>query len=559
HLFPLKDFHEIAMTYFNMGMNCLLGLDEKHASVFFEEVLKLIEILGMNGLAYHSLFGIYAVLGTTYALQGEWTLAYDCVNQIRVKKLLPYLEKNEEYFFIAMLLGLLAFREKRMNDVIQRFREANCYLHRTNDNIGYIIPWYCYITSQVYGKMGNDEFSIQMWKEGIRQSEMKEYASYRTVFSHRREEVSSPLFRIEEMPNFSSVRELARAEYKVSEIYRQMQDIHVLNLLQQDFIESSQPDELVERALTKLVQHFLIDFACFLEKREDQWQMVFHTGINVPCHDMESFIREMAAFDEEKLFRCDEKANVAWRTSELLASLIVIPLLWNSHRGLLLCGTQRGNTMLSREDLKVLKLIGQQMGLSLQRLVYVREIEYPKKELEEAYHRLEDMAVHDPLTGAMNRMALQRRLAEEMERMRRYGGKVNSCFALLFLDIDNFKTINDTYGHAVGDKVLALSGRYLQALLRKVDLLFRYGGDEFVILLPETSGENALLLGNRIQKDVPSKVLDVLGIDILPTFSIGITEYRGESEVTDDHLLQMADQALYEAKRQGKNRCVLKS
>ncbi|MFN3661043.1 MAG: GGDEF domain-containing protein, partial [Brevinematales bacterium] len=108
---------------------------------------------------------------------------------------------------------------------------------------------------------------------------------------------------------------------------------------------------------------------------------------------------------------------------------------------------------------------------------------------------------------------------------------------------------------AVGDKVLALSGRYLQAMLRKVDLLFRYGGDEFVILLPETSGENALLLGNRIQKEIPSKVLEVLGIDVLPTFSIGIAEYRGESGVTDDHLLQIADQALYEAKRQGKNRC----
>lgn len=559
YLFSLKDFHEIAMTYFNMGMNCLLGLDEKHARVFFEEVLKLIQILGMNGLAYHSLFGIYAVLGTVYALQGEWTLAYDCINQIRVRKLLPYLEKNEEYFFIAMLLGLLAFHEKKNEDVIQRLREANYYLHRTNDNIGYMIPWYCYITSQIYRKMGNEELSIQMWKEGIRQSEMREYASYRTVFSHRREEISSPLFRIEEMPNFSSLRELAKAEHKVSEIYRQMQDIHVLNLLQQDFIESSQPHELVERTLTKLVQHFLIDFACFLEKVGNTWRVVFHAGIEVPCHDMESFLREIASSEEERIFRCDEKTNVAWRTSELLASLIVIPLSWNSHKGLLLCGTQRGNTMLSREDLKVLRLIGQQMALSLQRLVYVKEIEHQKKELEEAYHRLEEMAIHDPLMGAMNRMALQRRLGEEMERIRRYGGKMKSCLSILFLDMDNFKMINDTYGHTVGDKVLALSGRYLQAMLRKVDLIFRYGGDEFVILLPETSGEKALLLGQRIQKEVPSKVVEVLGIDILPTFSIGIVEYEGEGGILDEHLLQMADQALYEAKKQGKNRCVLKS
>ncbi|MCX7881834.1 MAG: diguanylate cyclase [Brevinematales bacterium] len=559
YLFSLKDFHEIAMTYFNMGMNCLLALDEKHARIFFEEVVKLIEILEMNGLAYHSLFGIYAVLGTTYALQGEWTLAYDCVNRIRTKKLLPYLEKNEEYFFIAMLLGLLAFHEKKDQDMVQRFREANYYLHRTNDNIGYMIPWYCLISSQMYAKVSNEELSLQMWKDGIRQSEMRDSPFYKSLFAQRREERYSPFFEVGEMPHFSSLRELAKAEHKVSEIYRQMQDVHVLNILQQDFIESSHPKELVQRTLEKLVEHFLIDFACFVESVHGIWQVVFHAGIDLPCEDVHGFIREMGVSSQERLFRCDEKSEVNWRIGESLASLVVLPLSWDDHQGLLFCGTQQGNTMLSREDLKVLRLIAQQMALSLQRLVYLEEIERQKKELEEAYHRLEEMALHDSLTGAMNRMALQQRLGQEMERIKRYGGEPENRFSLIFLDMDNFKAINDTYGHAMGDKVLSLCGRYLQAKLRKVDLVFRYGGDEFVILLPETPGEKALHLGSRIQQEIPPQVAEVLGIDIMPTFSLGIVEYGGEREMLDDQLLQMADQALYEAKKQGKNCCVLKS
>ncbi len=558
YLFSLKDFHEIAMTYFNLGANCLLALHEKHAIVFFEEVLALIEILGLSGLAYHSLFGIYAVLGTAYALNNDWIKAYDCVNRIRVKKLLPYLEKNEEYFFIAMLLGLLAFHEGRNEETRQRFREANYYLHRTNDNIGYMIPWYCFVTSRFYYIMGDEKLGAQMWQEGMRQSEIQESPFYRTIFLNRRQEVYQPAFEIEEMPPFGYIRELARSEYKLASIYRQMQDIHVLNVLQQDFICISDSQELIKVTLEKLVSNFLIDFACFFSYEAGKWRMIAHEGRAVPCEKGKNLVEELSASFSEGLFRMDEKSPIGWVFSSGISSLAYLPLVWDDHKGCLLCGTLQGQTLLTRDDMRVLRLIVQQMGASLQRLVYLEEIERQRQELAEAYEKLQEMAVYDALTGVMNRLALQRRLGEEMERVRRYKSRSEKSFALGFLDMDNFKEINDTYGHAVGDKVLALTAQGLVTLLRRVDLVFRYGGDEFVLLLPETTGEALRTLAQRILRELPQRVNKALGNDLVPTFSLGMVAYTGEKDFCDEELLQMADQALYEAKKQGKNCFVLK-
>ncbi|URA10066.1 tetratricopeptide repeat-containing diguanylate cyclase [Thermospira aquatica] len=558
YLFSLKDFHEIAMTYFNLGANCLLALDEKCAIVFFEEVLALVEILGMNGLAYHSLFGIYAILGTAYALHGDWLKAYDCINRIRAKKLLPYLEKNEEYFFIAMLLGLLAFHEGRYEDTFQRFREANYYLHRTNDNIGYMIPWYCFVTAKFYHEMGDENLGTKMWHEGMRQSEIQESPFYRMIFLNRRQKTYEPAFTIEEMPAFDHIRELARTEYKIASIYRQMQDIHVLNILQQDFICITDWYGLINATLEKLVSNFLIDFACFFSYESGKWKMVAHQGKDLSCEDAESLVVKLSASFSEVLFRSDEKTDREWIFATGISSLAYLPLVWDEHKVCLLCGTMQGQTLLTRDDMRVLRLIVQQMRSSLQRLVYLEQIEKQKQELAEAYKKLQEMVVHDVLTGVMNRLALSQRLGEEIARVKRYKNRVERGFVLGFLDMDNFKGINDTYGHTIGDKVLALTAQELVRFLRKVDLVFRYGGDEFVLLFPETTGEAAQIVAERILKELPQRVKNALNKDLLPTFSLGMVVYTGEEDFQLEDLLQRVDRALYEAKSRGKNCFVLK-
>lgn len=153
-------------------------------------------------------------------------------------------------------------------------------------------------------------------------------------------------------------------------------------------------------------------------------------------------------------------------------------------------------------------------------------------------------SIRDPLTGAYNRRHLFGRLAEEVLRSKRTG----LPFALLLCDINRFKLANDLYGHSVGDKILKAVSRILEDTLRRTDILYRYGGDEFVIVLPETDLEGALILASKINKTISEHVPeDIQALDFPLELSIGIAicPFEGDSP---DELISKADHACYRAK-----------
>lgn len=175
------------------------------------------------------------------------------------------------------------------------------------------------------------------------------------------------------------------------------------------------------------------------------------------------------------------------------------------------------------------------------------EVERLRKELEQARRE----ASTDPLTGLLNRRAFTTVLANAINKAQADGQDL----CLVMLDIDHFKTINDTYGHLVGDKVLRFIGRLLTQVVKGQDTLCRFGGEEFAILLPETSPQGALRVAETIRNRLNGSHLR-LADSGQPlgelTASLGVACYRpGESA---DNFIQRADQALYEAKRQGRDR-----
>ncbi|TKB56801.1 sensor domain-containing diguanylate cyclase [Ferrimonas aestuarii] len=171
----------------------------------------------------------------------------------------------------------------------------------------------------------------------------------------------------------------------------------------------------------------------------------------------------------------------------------------------------------------------------------------------EANHRqaLSKMSKVDTLTGLANRRSWQEHLDREMERCRRY----KQSATLMVLDIDHFKSINDTLGHSAGDEVLAQVGEQLKALIRKSDIAARYGGEEFTLLLPETKLEPATLLAERIRSSISKLEVETESGLAKFTVSIGLASYTGKVK-NQSHWFQCADQALYQAKEQGRNRCV---
>jgi len=180
---------------------------------------------------------------------------------------------------------------------------------------------------------------------------------------------------------------------------------------------------------------------------------------------------------------------------------------------------------------------------------YLQIIETDSQLLTDELSRVHLLSLTDELTGLPNRRAFTRRLEDEVARVQRYGYPLS----LALMDLDNFKTINDEYGHAAGDEVLRSFSTNILSMFRHHDMVSRYGGEEFAVLLPNTDLEGAMRALRKVQKRATESTYQFNGSTMpLPTFSAGLALYKpGE---TPGNLIERADNALYRAKRLGRNR-----
>ncbi|OGQ02849.1 MAG: hypothetical protein A3D19_06395 [Deltaproteobacteria bacterium RIFCSPHIGHO2_02_FULL_38_15] len=169
------------------------------------------------------------------------------------------------------------------------------------------------------------------------------------------------------------------------------------------------------------------------------------------------------------------------------------------------------------------------------------------------YRQTHIYGVKDALTGLYNRYAFKEILRQEIERAQRY----DRHLSLLMIDIDHFKRVNDMFGHLIGDHILEELSRVIQSAFRKTDTIARFGGEEFSIILPETTVGHATLLAERIRKKIEGHDYSRFIKKERLTVSIGISNYHTPGRKSDITLIHSADQALYTAKKEGRNKVVL--
>jgi diguanylate cyclase (GGDEF)-like protein len=173
-----------------------------------------------------------------------------------------------------------------------------------------------------------------------------------------------------------------------------------------------------------------------------------------------------------------------------------------------------------------------------------------KRRIESQQKQLEQMAYYDPLTDLPNRRLLEKLIKRELASMQRYGQET----VIIMLDVDDFKQINDTYGHQVGDSILMQLADLLQNNVRETDTVARFGGEEFIILMPNTSVEEGYIFAERIRKIIMEKVFSIGSDTLQITSSFGVSSMGDiNSQNLEDYYL-LADKALYLAKQSGKNR-----
>jgi len=172
----------------------------------------------------------------------------------------------------------------------------------------------------------------------------------------------------------------------------------------------------------------------------------------------------------------------------------------------------------------------------------------PRYAMRQRLEELQEMAMHDPLTGIANRRFVEINLAARLEEFKRYG----FGFSVMFIDADNFKTINDTHGHSAGDRILKMIGTTIANSLRSFDIVGRWGGEEFVVLLIHAKNEDLFKLADRLRRMIENSALTLdNGETLKVTISAGTTAAQAGDTVGS--LIERADKLMFESKRRGRN------
>jgi len=230
-----------------------------------------------------------------------------------------------------------------------------------------------------------------------------------------------------------------------------------------------------------------------------------------------------------------------------IRSILVMPIIFQKKViGTLFLRTSRSRHEFSENEIQLLKTISDASANTLHNAFLFSQVEDEKM-------RLEKLAITDYLTGIYNIRYFHQRIIEEFSRSERYALPI-SC---LMIDIDFFKKINDSYGHKIGDAALKEFAQLLKRRVRASDVLARYGGEEFIVMLPQTPVDGAIAEAERLRSAIKNRKFKSLKNQIGITVSVGISTFPNARIKTHDDLISVADDALYEAKKSGRDRVIV--
>lgn len=537
-LIELRSYYsEICLTLFNIvTIYFYIGFFDG-AQDILEKIIKVLDNLNQHALPFHSRRKLYAFLGCTSYLNRQKTLTLDYWSAATQE---PEDSHDCPYFSL-----LASFKADIFDEPSDAFFQNAIDISKKEKNIGFIILLKLIQACKLQSKNLFDEANLCFEEVSnlihehsfFEQKPLCEFLRNGGIINEYKPDIDVD-GRIKTIS--INLADAANQEAANIVLLKQLGDISFLKDFQNAITRDMEKEKLFNDAISMIKKNFPFEEIYFIENRLDPKLASFSTALEtIPLE-----------WHWNRLFP-SYQANETIAFSDPRGTLLAYPFKYNNEHGLwAVLQTPSSEHAITNEEIEIVSLSLRHLDLTL--------------DLHKAKEALKTAATKDTLTGVLSRQEFLNQAEHESNRLARYKFKDGLGFSLIFMDLDNFKFYNDSYGHPAGDFILQGFSNLLRTCVRDLDSIGRFGGDEFILILPSTEIEGAVRVTKRIQEALAKKdgFEKELQIELDYTLAIpqekklncsyGIAYYNPQSPVPLETLIEQADKALYIAKNDGK-------
>ena len=545
-LTEIKDYSEILCTLKNVSVALMFMGHYKQSHEINTHLVRICKLFDLKEFIFCPLNDILIQSALCYVLSGKITQAKLAYHNL-IKSTLCVSDNFS--CFLPFIKSLLLLEENKLEEAKKSVEETVFEIQIAMPTHSHQIPFIYFQFANFLYKKGYVEESEFYRTRGIELADQKNFVFYTEHLSKLPiEEYNTTLIECDPLNiNLEQLEELANREQLLNTLHKRVRDSLFLNKLTDMAFSAKNREAYVGDVAQSIFEYMFCDSIYIAEKKDDEWNLIasiFKDDTIFPdATEWEKNIDMVPNFSE-KFIKCGENS-----------------LFFNLSRYDFICGVKINlspTRIYSLDDINVLSVA---LSTLSSQLTILNQNEH-----------LMMISSMDQLSKLKNRRALQEKLSTESEMIRRYQGKHSAHFqtSVTFIDLDHFKYYNDTYGHEAGDVLISEFSALLKHIYRRVDFVSRFGGDEFVVLLPNTTDEEALRASDRLREGLERANYFIpalekkLGIELdVPkdhylNFSAGICSNFVVADKTDMNLvMQNADKALFAAKNSGRSRTVL--
>lgn len=564
------NFDEICMTIFNKGFNFLLSNQYTKANDCFNICLSILNVLKVDRLRLTTLTRLYGIVGLNNFYLGNYYKAYSFLSNMKTQckdaTIKFFKDDDDEFFLSNFLQGLLLKTENKLIEAKSFFEKANYYLGLLEGSLKCLLPKFNYEYYSLLTELGNFNEANKYKEYGIRYCRENNFNYYLSILEGND---PNPIQIPHDPSSMNWVVEAAKQQASLNELNSKVDEINFLNLFQENLSSLDDLDKVLSSSMSLIESRFALDYSFMLLHENSTIDLIYSSSNDDNINNkLPKLISLLSDYKQGFVYpnhstSLTNKLKSFINKIELLInsnihSFIFIPILKdNKLKASYLCLTKSSGEMinneitLNNEFLRLINLTTKQLFET------IRRIEGQQKLLQSAYT--------DMLTGICNRQGFYNRLSNLLD----YNPNDSNTVTLFYIDLDNFKYYNDSFGHKIGDQVLIWFAEILNSVTPKHNSPIRYGGDEFLLLLQDYSNEEILSVANNIYNSLEKyigfsdRISKILMKDItipnekLLSCSIGIITMNITSCTTMSDLIESADHAMYEAKKRGKHQFIV--